>query len=48
MVSNDSNSTPEAIRILREVINSPNDPNYEVESARAQEDAKALLQEWGR
>jgi hypothetical protein len=47
MVSNDSKSGPEAIRILREVINSPNDPNYEVESARAQEDAKALLQEWG-
>jgi tetratricopeptide (TPR) repeat protein len=47
MVSNDSKSGPEAIRILREVINSPNDPNYEVESARAQEDAKALLREWG-
>jgi hypothetical protein len=47
MVSNDSKSGPEAIRILRDVINSPNDPNYEVESARAQEDAKALLQEWG-
>jgi len=47
MVSNDSKAGPEAIRILREVINSPNDPNYEVESARAQEDAKALLREWG-
>ena len=47
MVSNDSSSGPEAIRILREVINSPNDPNYEVEGARAQEDAKALLREWG-
>jgi tetratricopeptide (TPR) repeat protein len=47
MVSNDSKSGPEAIRILREVINSPNDPNYEVESAKAQEDAKALLREWG-
>jgi tetratricopeptide (TPR) repeat protein len=47
MVSNDSSSGPEAIRILREVISSPNDPNYEVEDARAQEDAKALLHEWG-
>jgi tetratricopeptide (TPR) repeat protein len=47
MVGNDSKSGPEAIRILREVINSPNDPNYEVESAKAQEDAKALLREWG-
>jgi len=47
MVSNDSNSAPEAIRILRDVINSPNDPNFEVESAQAQEDAKALLREWG-
>jgi hypothetical protein len=47
MVSNDSKSGPEAIRILHEVINTPNDPNYEVENARAQEDAKALLREWG-
>jgi tetratricopeptide (TPR) repeat protein len=47
LVSNDSKSGPEAIRILREVINSPNDPNYEVEDARAQEDAKELLRQWG-
>ncbi|MDP9361709.1 MAG: hypothetical protein M3P29_09680 [Acidobacteriota bacterium] len=47
MVSNDSSSGPEAIRMLRDVINSPNDPNYEVENARAQEDAKALLRKWG-
>jgi len=47
LVSNDSKSAPEAIRILREVINSPNDPGFEVESAQAQEDAKALLKEWG-
>ena len=47
LVSNDSKNGPEAIRILREVINSPNDPNYEVESARAQEEAKVLLQKWG-
>jgi len=47
LVSNDSKNGPEAIRILREVISSPNDPNYEVESAQAQEDAKVLLREWG-
>lgn len=47
MVSDDSKNGPEAIRILREVINSPNDPTYEVEDARAQEDAKVLLQQWG-
>jgi len=47
MVSEDSKNGPEAIRILREVINSPNDPNYEVEEAKAQEDAKVLLQQWG-
>src|SRR5258708_2366957 len=45
LVSNDSKSAPEATRILREVINSPNDPSFEVESAQAQEDAKALLRE---
>ncbi|HEV7428989.1 MAG TPA: hypothetical protein VGQ46_21760 [Thermoanaerobaculia bacterium] len=43
LVSNSSKNEPEAIRILQDVINSPNDPNYEVESAKAQEDAKAML-----
>ncbi|MGH9421281.1 MAG: hypothetical protein ACRD3J_14985 [Thermoanaerobaculia bacterium] len=47
MDSDDSKSRPEAIRILRDVINSPNDPNFEVEEARAQEDARALLKDWG-
>jgi predicted Zn-dependent protease len=47
LVSNDSKNAPEAIRILREVINSPNDPNYEVENAQAQADARALLRAWG-
>jgi tetratricopeptide (TPR) repeat protein len=47
LVANDSRNGPEAIRILREVINSANDPNYEVESAQAQEDAKVLLRKWG-
>jgi tetratricopeptide (TPR) repeat protein len=43
LVSNSSKNAPEAIRILQDVINSPNDPTYEVESAKAQEDAKAML-----
>ena len=44
LVSNNSSKyAPEAIRILQDVINSPNDPNYEVESAKAQEDAKGML-----
>ena len=43
LVSNDSKNSPEAIRILQDVINSPNDPNFEVEGAKAQEDAKAML-----
>jgi tetratricopeptide (TPR) repeat protein len=47
LVSNDSKNGPEAIRILREVLNSPNDPNYEVENAQAQDDARALLRKWG-
>ncbi len=47
MESNDSKSKPEAIRILREVISAPNELNYEVENVKAQEDAKALLHEWG-
>ena len=47
MVSNDSKNGPEAIRMLREVVSSPNDPAYEVESAQAQEEAKALLRKWG-
>jgi len=47
LVFDDSKNGAPAIRILREVISTPNDPNFEVESARAQEDAKALLREWG-
>jgi tetratricopeptide (TPR) repeat protein len=43
LVNNSSKNAPEAIRILQDVINSPNDPAYEVESAKAQEDAKGML-----
>ncbi|HVE73276.1 MAG TPA: hypothetical protein VNI54_18045 [Thermoanaerobaculia bacterium] len=43
MVSNDSSTTPQAVKILEGVINSPNDPNYPVEDAAAVEEAKSLL-----
>ena len=47
MVSNDSATRPAAIAILRDVVKSPNDPNYEVEHAAATADAQALLKKWG-
>ncbi len=47
MVNNDSDTKPQAVQILKEVVSTPNDPNYEVEHAQAQEDAKALLKKWG-
>lgn len=47
MVSNDSDTKPKAIQMLRETVTAPNDPNYEVEQAAATEDAKALLKKWG-
>ena len=47
MVSNDSDTKPKAIQMLRETVTAPNDPNYEVEQAAANEDAKALLKKWG-
>lgn len=46
MVANNSDTKPQAIQMLREVINSPNDPNYVVEHAAAQDDARALLKAW--
>jgi tetratricopeptide (TPR) repeat protein len=47
MVSNDSGTKPAAIAILRDVVKTPNDPNYEVEQAAATDDARALLKKWG-
>ncbi|HKB81474.1 MAG TPA: hypothetical protein VKH35_17320 [Thermoanaerobaculia bacterium] len=46
MVSNDSATKPQAVEILRKVLSTPNDPNYEVEQAAAQDDARALLVKW--
>lgn len=46
MVSNNSDTKPQAMQMLRETVSAPNDPNYEVEQAAATEDAKALLKKW--
>ena len=46
MVNNSSSSKPEAVKILRDTVSAPNDPNYEVEQSAANEDAKALLKKW--
>jgi tetratricopeptide (TPR) repeat protein len=47
MVSNNSDTKPQAIQMLRETVSAPNDPQYEVEQAAAAEDAKRLLRKWG-
>jgi tetratricopeptide (TPR) repeat protein len=47
MVSNDSNTRPQAVQMLKETIAAPTDPNYEVEQLTAVEDARALLKKWG-
>src|SRR5512140_525112 len=47
MVANDSNTKPQATQMLRDVINSPNDPAWAVENAASQNDARALLKKWG-
>ncbi|HEX7192735.1 MAG TPA: hypothetical protein VF381_14300 [Thermoanaerobaculia bacterium] len=47
MVDNNSDSKPDAVKLLRETVSAPNDPNYEVEQSAANEDAKAMLKKWG-
>jgi hypothetical protein len=47
MVANDSSTKPQAVDLLREVINSPNAMDMIVENFAAQEDALALLERWG-
>ncbi|HVT02107.1 MAG TPA: hypothetical protein VHL58_01890 [Thermoanaerobaculia bacterium] len=47
MKASNSDTKPQAVQMLKEVINSPNDPNYLVEQLTATEDAKALLKQWG-
>jgi tetratricopeptide (TPR) repeat protein len=46
MVANDSSTKPQAVQILRGVVNNPIDPEYPVEDAAAVADAKALLAKW--
>jgi len=46
MVANDSSTKPQAVALLREVINSPNSMDLLVENLAAQEDAIALLEDW--
>ena len=48
MVSNDSDTKPQAVQMLKEMIAAPNDPNYLVEQEAATEDARRLLKKWGR
>jgi hypothetical protein len=48
MVANDSKTKPQAIKMLRDVIAAPNDPEYIVEWAAATEDARALLKKLER
>lgn len=47
MYAHDKDTKPQAIEMLRHVINTPNDPDYVVEHAGAQEDARELLKLWG-
>jgi tetratricopeptide (TPR) repeat protein len=47
MVSNDSDTKPQAVQMLKECLTAPNPPEYEVEQAAATEDARALLKKWG-
>lgn len=47
LVNNTTESRLKAVQMLKDVVSSPNDPNFEVEGLQAQEDAKALLRKWG-
>jgi tetratricopeptide (TPR) repeat protein len=46
MVNNNSDTKPQAVPMLRELISSANNPEYEVEQSAAQDDARALLKKW--
>jgi tetratricopeptide (TPR) repeat protein len=47
MVSNNSDTKPQAVQMLKECLTAPNPPEYEVEQAAATDDARALLKKWG-
>src|SRR6266513_1274479 len=46
MENSNSDTKPQAVQMLREILNTTNDPNYEVEQAAAVDDARALLKKW--
>ena len=47
MVSNNGDTKPQAVQLLRECVSAPNPPEFEVEQTAATEDARALLKKWG-
>lgn len=47
MVSNNGDTKPQAVQMLKECLAAPNPPEYEVEQAAATEEARALLKKWG-
>ena len=47
MVNGNSDTKPQAMQSLRTLLTTPNDPQYEVEQAAAQDDARVLLKRWG-
>ena len=47
MVAESSTNKKAAIALLREVLNTPDDPAFAVEHAGAQSDARKLLADWG-
>jgi hypothetical protein len=46
MAENDAKTRPQAIKMLRDAIAAPNDPEFVTEEAAAAEDAKGLLRQW--
>lgn len=46
MVGHDSRNRPQAVRMLRQVVAAPDNPEYATEEAAAAEDARALLRKW--
>jgi len=47
MVADEKKTKPQAVEMLRQVLNTPNDPDYVVEQSGAQDDARELLKSWG-
>ncbi|MGZ4810215.1 MAG: hypothetical protein ACXV7D_12895 [Thermoanaerobaculia bacterium] len=47
MVENNSDTKPQAVQMLKDVVAAPDDPAFEVEQAAATDDARALLKKWG-